>query len=254
MRTLVLLLSAAFAASSFGAVPAVEAPVVRNVEAWAEVDAAGRITRLDIDEETPAPVRDVAEATFRALEFEPATRGGEPVPSRTGLRTTLEFTPDGAGGYVTKVIEVLQTGSRAANLSPPRYSAEAVRSGVGGIIWLDIAVRPDGSVDAERLTVHASRFHRKGKPHDGRQGRKLIESVLAQAARWTFEQPRVAGQPIATRQRVPVTFTPPGFEGAERWRQEQGDFGRDTPSEAQSTQADFRLARLVDSDSAATQN
>jgi hypothetical protein len=251
MRNLLLFLCAAIAAPCLAAGVPADAPVVRTVEAWADVDEAGRVVRLDFDRGTPAPIRDLAEATFRALEFQPATRGGEPAPSRTGLRTKIEFTHDGAGGYVSKVLEIVQPGSRAANLSPPRYSVQAVRNGVGGIVWLDIVVRPDGRVDPERLSVHAARFHRRGKPHDGQLGRQLAESALQTAKDWTFHQPRVAGQPIATRQRVPVIFTPPGFDGAERWRQEQGEFGRDTPSEAQSTQGDYRLARLVESGAAA---
>ena len=65
-------------------------------------------------------------------------------------------------------------------------------------------------------------------------------------------QPAVVN--IATRQRVPVTFTPPGFEGAQRWRDAQGDFGSSSPSEAQSTQGDFRLARLLGAETGAAQN
>jgi hypothetical protein len=253
MRILILLLSVAFAAP-VPAASATEQPIVRTVEAWADVDADGRISRLEVDEGTPAPIRELAETSFATLSFEPATRGGQPAPSRTGLRARIEFTPDGAGGYVGKVLEVRQTGSRAASLSPPRYSGEAVQRGVGGILWLDISVRADGSVDAERLTVADARFHRKGKPYDGRLNQQLLKSALDTAATWTFRQPLVAGEPIATRQRVPVTFTPPGFEGAQRWRDAQGDFGSSSPSEAQSTQGDFRLARLLGAETGAAQN
>jgi hypothetical protein len=222
-----------------------------TVSAWADVDAEGRVSGLEFKTDLPKSIEGVARGIFEPLRFEPATLGGEPAPSRTTLRTTLELTPDNSGGYVVKVVDLDQIGSYVVSTSPPQYPRDALRGRVGGKIWLEVSINAQGRVDVAQSKVFASRFHRGGKPYEGKYGQQLIDAAREAMAQWTFAQPEVAGVPIPTRLRLPITFGPP-LSGRES-PFDYGEFDRQSASPA-SGDADRQLASLILPDGAATQN
>jgi hypothetical protein len=201
--------------------------IVREVYAQASVGADGRVTALEFDAGTPAPIEGAAKPALLALAFEPATRGGDAVPSRTAVSARLRFTPDGAGGYVTEVVDVTQPLMRTHEWVHPRYPGEVARDSIGGIVWLEFEARPDGSVDPQRIRIMETRFHRDRKPYKGRLALQLIEAARVAAAQWRLFPHEVAGVAIATRHRLPMKFTPPGYGGpGQRADYDYGDFGR----------------------------
>lgn len=226
-----------------------EAPVAleRVVSAWASVDAEGRVAGLEFDAETPPQIAAVAEQAFMRLEFDPATRGNVPVSSRTAVSARLRFTPDGALGYATEVVETYQPGARTTHSVHPRYPFEAARNGVGGLIWLDLGINADGTVDPQQTRVVDARFHRDEKPYKGRKTMALLENAAREAvAQWTFEQPRIDGVAIATRQRVQMKFTPPGFGPGQKAGYDYGDFARRHQNTAPvAVDEGQRLAQLI---------
>jgi hypothetical protein len=244
MRALCLFLFAFIAAP----LSAADDPATLSVSAWADVDAEGRVSGLEFRSELPASIESIARNLFQPLTFEPATVGGQPVPSRTSLRTSLELSPDGAGGYVVKVVDLQQIGSSAASTPPPRYPADALFGGVGGKIWLELSIDAQGHVSADSIEVVEARFHRDRKSYKGRLAEQLVEAARTAALQWTFVQPQVAGVPVATRQRVPVTFTPPAKGRGKPY--DYGDF-ESRPQSPRSMDADRTLAQLIAPETAA---
>jgi hypothetical protein len=228
MRNLCLaLLALSGLPSVFAAEPKAPDALERVVSAWASVDTEGRVSGLEFDAQTPAQIAAVAETAFMRLAFDPATRGGEPVSSRTAVSARLKFTPDGGLGYMTEVIEAYQPGARTILSVHPRYPAAAAREGVGGMIWLELRINADGTVDPQQTRVVDARFHRDAKAYKGHRTTALLEAAAREAvAQWTFEQPWVEGVAIATRQRVQLKFTPPGFGPGQNVDYDYGDFAR----------------------------
>lgn len=213
-----------------------------DVTARADVSAEGRVSGLEFSRKLPGSIESFARNLFQPLTFEPATADGQPVASRTSLRASLELTPDGAGGYVVKAVDLQQVGSQVESAQPPRYPFEAMRDRVGGQVWLELSIDPQGRVVPDSIEVVESRFHRNGRAYSGANAKRLEDASRAAAQQWTFIQPEVAGAPIATRQRVPVTFTPPA-SGREK-PYDYGDFQR-RPQLPRSTEASRHLAQLV---------
>ncbi|WP_386811147.1 energy transducer TonB [Lysobacter koreensis] len=84
----------------------------------------------------------------------------------------------------------------AQDTPPPDYPLEVACAGVGGVVELHILLGANGT------------------PGDIRIGRSSGQPLLDAAARegvrsWRFRAATRGGQPVATRMKIPVTFTPP---------------------------------------------
>ena len=210
--------------SAAGPVVAEETPARVWIEAWADVDAEGRVTGLEFDPGAAPVITGVAEPVLRGLAFEPASRDGQAVASRTRVGAQLAFTPRAEGEYAGTVLRTNEPVVRLASAVNPDYPSATVREGVGGIVLLDVAVKADGRVDAADTRLHSARFFRRGKDYDGPLGRLLVDATLAAVTKWRYDVPQVDGQPIAVRLRVPTRYTPPRVDMT-AWFDALGDDG-----------------------------
>jgi TonB family protein len=104
----------------------------------------------------------------------------------TGLRGFgVGVTPGGPGMTMPTVIE------RVA----PRYTAEAMRARVEGVVRLECVVLPDGSVGDVRVT----------RSLDQRFG--LDQEAIVAAKRWRFRAGRLNGQPVPVVVSIELTFS-----------------------------------------------
>ena len=91
---------------------------------------------------------------------------------------------------------IAPTDPAAQETPPPDYPLEVACAGVGGVVELNILLGVDGT------------------PGDIRIGRSSGQPLLDSAARegvrsWRFRAATRGGQPVTTRMKIPVTFTPP---------------------------------------------
>lgn len=83
----------------------------------------------------------------------------------------------------------------AIAVPPPLYPKEAAKAGIGGTVTLIVSVAVDGSASDVRVE--------KPSPDP-----RLDAMAVQQARTWRFTPKIKDGKPIASRVRVPVTFTP----------------------------------------------
>ena len=72
-----------------------QAPVEHHFLARVSVDAEGRVTDTELMKPVAEPLRTLVLDTAAGIAFEPATRGGVAVPSRTALNLGMRFIPQG---------------------------------------------------------------------------------------------------------------------------------------------------------------
>ena len=95
---------------------------------------------------------------------------------------------DGASGV---------TSPRLVREIKPNYTADAVRSKVQGSVLLEAVVRPDGSVDPNRVRVVRSLDAIAG----------LDQQAILAVKAWQFRAGTFDGKPVAVRVLVELTFT-----------------------------------------------
>jgi TonB family protein len=66
--------------------------ITGDVRAEAVVEANGRVDKVNILS-GPKPLRDAAVEALKQYEYEPATQGGKPVPSRVTVTVKFWFDP-----------------------------------------------------------------------------------------------------------------------------------------------------------------
>lgn len=76
---------------------------------------------------------------------------------------------------------------------PPRYPTVEQRRGIGGIVWVQIHVAIDGSVESNDIATSSG-------------SRNLDRAALEATRRWTFQPALRNGQPIAADVVVPIEF------------------------------------------------
>lgn len=84
----------------------------------------------------------------------------------------------------------------AIETPPPAYPPELACNDIGGKVLLQLAVGPDGRTESVRM------LESSGQPALDAAAREAVQL-------WRFEPATTAGQPIASRLNVPMTFTPP---------------------------------------------
>jgi hypothetical protein len=180
----------------------------RSFHARVQVSADGAVEGVETQEGLPAPVAAIVQEAVQKLAFTPATVGGEPAASKTTVWVRMRFEPGEGDELVSTVLSTTQ-----ANLfsRPPRYPMQAMQDGIGGRIWLELAMLPDGRVDMANSRVESMEL-RDGEGRDLKRvslGKPLAQAALEAAATWTLFPEEVAGVPLATSVLVPVTFCAP---------------------------------------------
>ena len=134
-----------------------QAPVEHAFLARVSVDAQGRVTDTELVKPVAEPLRSLVIETAAGIAFEPATRDGVAVPSRTALSLRMRFIPrDGDIG-----VELLSvSGGSAAVLETrtPRFPLEVMRDVRGMLALAELEVRPDGIVDMDASRVDRVEF------------------------------------------------------------------------------------------------
>ena len=159
---------------------------------------------------------DEAVTAAKKWVFKPALKDGKPVPVIVTLilefRLNKNLRPQGEsptvspgapappeatddflnGAYPTKT-PGLVTPKLLKNVHP-KYSEEAMRAGISGVVEVEVVVLSDGKVGRTRVT----------KSLDNRYG--LDAAALAAVEQWTFEPGKLYGQPVAVAISVALEF------------------------------------------------
>lgn len=169
------------------------------LKARALIDADGRISALDWEEEGPGGrvVIEHIEPIVRGWEFVPGMVAGEPASTQTtlSLRTRVSERPDAS--IDVRILEA-STGAATQAAVPPRYPTAALRAGASAEVVSEIDIAADGSISIAALHFEGSlRISYK---------RDFLKAAEAAIRQWTFRLEEVDGHPVATRMRVPITF------------------------------------------------
>jgi outer membrane biosynthesis protein TonB len=189
-------------------VAAAKAPLERSFHARVQVSAEGTVEAVETQEGLPAPVATMVQEAAQKLAFTPATVGGEPAASKTTVWVRMRFEPGEGDELVSTVLSTTQANPF---MQPPRYPMQPMRDGIGGQVWLELAVRPDGSVDMDGSRVESIQLRDRdgGEIKRQSQGKLLAQAAMEAAAMWKVFPEEVAGVPLATTVMVPVTFCAP---------------------------------------------
>jgi outer membrane biosynthesis protein TonB len=187
-------------------------PIERSFHARVQVSAEGAVEAAQAQEGLPAPVAAMVQEAAQKLAFTPATVDGEPVASKTTVWVRMRFEPGEGDDLVSTVLWVSQSNPF---MQLPLYPSQAMRDGVGGRVWLELSVRPDGSVDMDESRAESVQLRRRDGGEITRQSHRkaLVEAALGAAATWQVFPEEVAGVPQATTVMVPVTFCAPVKKG-----------------------------------------
>jgi TonB family protein len=193
-------------------------PFERNYSVRVDVDAGGAVTAAQVHGEAPDALVETLLDAARRAEFEPATKAGMPVPSRTTIQVRLRFEPEGDD---LRARVTLLTGAGAWDrMTPPRYPSDALRRRESALVTARVVYDAAGRFDPQRSGVE--RVQRGGKRgvagDDGGPFEKSFRAATLEVIRqWRYLPDEVDGQPIAAEFLVPVTFCA-GSGGCEELR------------------------------------
>jgi TonB family protein len=165
----------------------------------ADVDAQGHITATQVDPDVPASIAAPLSAAVKQWQFTPATLNGRPVPAHTFIKARLQLLADPSG---QNYLHISFT-DNGPWLNPqgggqPEYPMEAIRARRSAVVIVEATVQPDGSLTDMNLSNKV-----EGQPLPN----YFKTAVLAAAKQWRAIPEQVDGQPVATRMRIPVTFS-----------------------------------------------
>ncbi|WP_108472210.1 TonB family protein [Rhodanobacter thiooxydans] len=162
-----------------------------------DVDATGHITATQVAPDVPASIAAVLSSAVKQWQFVPATLGGRSVPAHTFVYTKLQASPNASGQYDLR-ISFMGNGPRIVNRTPPRYPEDALRRRQAALLILEATVQPDG---------HLTDMKVSNKFADWPVLPSFKVAVLTAAKQWHAIPEQVDGHPVATRLRMPFTFT-----------------------------------------------
>lgn len=186
------------------------------------VDASGQVTGTEFVRPVPEALQPLVAKAAAGVAFEPATRDGVPVPSRTALELRMRFTPEG-DDFRVEVLSVDGGAAAGVGTRVPNFPVEVMRDGHNVVAVAEVVLQADGSVDLAASKVERVEFYRGTKadqsPRAGKV-RLVRESVQAAMKDWTYIVEEVDGLPVATTLQVPVTMcrAPRGADGREDCR------------------------------------
>lgn len=193
------LFAAAFAGPSSATA---ESEQSRSYRAAADITIAadGGVSALDWHSSDTLSESELAEleSVVRSWKFQPGTFGGQPVETETTLHLSLDGR-ERDDGRIGLVVDNAFTGPSLGSRKPPRYPAAGKRRGVSAKVRLKLSINAQGQAKAEVVDYVAS--------DDSPVFRRLFgEAAKAAALQWGVAPERVAGQPVASRWRIPITF------------------------------------------------
>lgn len=176
-------------------------PVAFRANVRVDVDASGKPVKVQAPADLPDAIRTYVEKQVATWQYEPAKQGGVAVPAMTYVQVAACAIPNAAGDAYTLAADFDGNGPRYANdqpLPPPAYPKMALRRGEEAKFRLVLAFDGDGKTRIETIEkvevdrkVHSSEFELELRRWVGRLH---------------FDTELVAGQPVAGRVRVPVSF------------------------------------------------
>lgn len=235
-----------------------ESVLTLRVDGELTIGPEGRVAEYQIRTKLDPQVEALVKRAVPTWRFKPILVDGRPALAKSPMRITLAAV-EMAGGYQVTVDNVVfrpntreewdaELASRKANpgisvageppppkveitsksLQPPKYPAGLQRSGVEGIVLLNVRLNPDGTV-AEVFAAQSSLLNIRGRSGLLDRARIMLERSASEVAkRWTFtvvaEDP-AALSPESLTVRVPVDYmlATPGeaLDGlAGKWRHE----------------------------------
>lgn len=200
---LALVLAAPVAASAAPGKP-VEFEFLTRVS----VDASGKVTDTEFVRPVPEALQPLVARAAAGVAFEPATRDGDPVPSRTALELRMRFTPEG-DDFRVEVLSVDGGAAAGVGTRVPNFPVEVMRDGHNVLAVAEVVLQADGSVDLAASKVDRIAFYRGTKPVDAPGAGKVRlvrEAVQAAMKDWTYIVEEVDGVAVATTLKVPVTM------------------------------------------------
>ena len=198
-QALPILLALSSAASVAVAAPAPD-PVLTTTQVRIDVDAGGRVTAVEPTSALPAPLAGAIREHVRGWRFEAPMQAGQAVAGTTYARMSVCATANGDELAFSLGRPENGPGVDTRMLRPsffPPMSRGLVDS---GRMEMEVVyeVQPDGSANVVSLTTTPNRA----------STRREVEAAFRKwLAPMRFEPERVDGQPVATRMRMPWTFT-----------------------------------------------
>jgi hypothetical protein len=195
------------------AVPAWAADGIVAFQATArvEVDATGKPVRIEAPADLPEPIRAFIEKRVASWHYTPAVVDGVPQTGTTYVRVGACAVPE--GGQFRLAIDYKGNGPRFAGdkLVPPAYPQRALQHRVGGTFEVIVAIAEDGTASPESI-----------KPlQEDRRWNDVFKDTLAQwVGRMRYDTEQVGGRSVATRIRIPVSFTPGSTRNRSALREE----------------------------------
>ena len=202
MQTLGTALVALVVLALPGPAPRAEAPP-RDVAFWLSADiviaADGAVTSLAWRESRAVGKLAASrlEPIARQWQFEAGRVDGVAVETQTTLTVELNASVEPDGSVRLRVADA-HTGASSVSRAPPAYPVDALRDGVSALVVARVRVAADGPAEISEL--------RFGEDVPDYYERQFAKTVRAAIAKWQFRPERVAGHPVATEMRVPITF------------------------------------------------
>lgn len=186
--------------------------VAFQATARVDVDATGKPVRIEAPTDLPAPIRVFIEKRIATWQYSPAMVEGVPQAGTTYVRVGACAVPE--GDQYRLAIDYKGNGPRFADgkpLVPPPYPFDAMKRQVGGSFEVIVAIAEDGTATPESV-----------KPlQEDRRWNDTFRIALEQwVRRMRYDTEQVAGQPVATRMRIPIVFTPGGSQSRQELREE----------------------------------
>jgi TonB family protein len=178
--------------------PALAADAAWSGYKWAtvDVDDGGRIIAIELESGLTPAFEAALRREIGSWAFEPARIDGAAVASRTHLGVQLRAHDRGDGRAGVEVVAV-SNGPRPYGKQEMRYPEDALRRRIQGAVVFTLTVTPEGT--AENIVA------------DDNAHPLLSRAALRSVRNWQFQPEQVAGQPVATRIRLPVAFCIPAL-------------------------------------------
>lgn len=175
-------------------------PVLTTTQVRIDVDASGRVTAVEPTSPLPAPLSTAIREHVRGWRFEAPVHEGQAVPGTTYAR--MSVCAAAAGDQLAFTVGKPQNGPGVDARMLGSFFFPSMSSIVlqHERIEMDVVyeVQPDGRADVVSLTTVPDRAALR---------RELDVAFRKWFAPMRFEPERVGGQAVATRMRMPWTFT-----------------------------------------------
>lgn len=244
MRHLLLITTLLFA----GAAGATKVEPVEHVyQARAHVTPAGTVEAVEPQEGMIPQVAALVTDAVQATTFTPATVNGEPAASKTTVWVKIRF--EGVEGDATGTqlaARVLDVSQRNPYMRPGHFPQEALVNEISALIWLELALLPDGRVDPDNSRILQADIRGSGgqKLKRSRGGVELQKTALATALTWRMFPEEVDGVARATRLVTNISYcvggSRSGKDGCPRFDPGPAELPR------AAVDANVKLARLAE--------